>query len=918
VADKTLVIVESPAKAKKIAGYLGPDYTVMASVGHVRDLAAKASELPEADRKQPWAKLAVDVDHDFKPYYVVHSSKTKTISDLKKALKEADALLLATDEDREGEAISWHLMEVLRPKVPVQRMVFNEITPEAIREAVAHTRDLDMDLVEAQETRRVVDRLYGFPVSQVLWMKIGQGAKSAGRVQSVAVRLVVDRERERIAFRSADYWDIVGVFTPGSATSGATASVGSATSGATASSGAFDAKLTSVDGVRVVTGADFDQQGGLKKETVTLLDEARARGLAEGLVSAAFTVRSVVQKPGQRQPKAPFITSTLQQEASNRLRWGGQRTMRVAQSLYENGYITYMRTDSVNLSEQAVNAARSQARELYGAEYVPDAPRRYASKVKNAQEAHEAIRPAGDVFRTPGEVSGELNADEFALYDLIWKRTVASQMANAQVATTTVKLGALAADGTDAEFTASGTVTVFPGFYAALKDVVEDSGDDDDRERELPNLSESDAVSAQSLDPQGHSTTPPARFTEAKLVARLEELGIGRPSTYASIMSTIIDRGYVWKKGSALVPSFTAFAVIRLLEEHFTALVDYQFTANMEEVLDLIATGQADRVEQLEAFWRGGHSVSGDFPGVKPLTEDLGAIDARAIATFPIAGTDASLRVGRYGAYVERGEERANIPVDLAPDELTAEKAKQLLAEPSGDHALGTDPDTGLEIVAKSGRYGPYVTEVLPEGSPKSAKPRTASLFASMSLSTITLEEALRLLSLPRVVGTDPADGVEILAQNGRYGAYLTKDKDSRSLGGEEEIFTVTLEQALALFAQPKQRRGRGEAKPPLREVGNDPTTGLPMVIKDGRFGPYVTDGTTNASLRTADDPATISVERASDLLSERRSKEALEGLSPKKTTKRVVKKAAAKKTTAKKAAAKKTTAKKTAAAGSR
>lgn len=896
MADKTLVIVESPAKAKKIAGYLGPDYTVLASVGHVRDLAAKASELPEADRKKPWAKLAVNVDDDFQAYYVVHPSKTKTIAELKKALKEADELLLATDEDREGEAISWHLMEVLRPKVPVQRMVFNEITPEAIREAVAHPRDLDMHLVEAQETRRIVDRLYGFPVSQVLWMKIGQGAKSAGRVQSVAVRLVVDRERERMAFRAADYWDITGVF---------------ATTGA-AASGSFDAKLSAVDGVRVATGNDFDQRGALKKETVVLLDEARARALATGLAGADFAVRSVVQKPGQRQPKAPFITSTLQQEASNRLRWGGQRTMRVAQSLYENGYITYMRTDSVNLSEQAISAARSQARELYGPEYVPDAPRLYKSKVKNAQEAHEAIRPAGDVFRTPGEVSGELNPDEFALYDLIWKRTVASQMVNAQVATTTVKLGAAAADGTDAEFTASGTVVVFPGFYAALKDIVEDS-DDDDRERELPNLAEGDGLTPQSLDPQGHTTSPPARYTEAKLVARLEELGIGRPSTYASIMGTIIDRGYVWKKGSALVPSFTAFAVIRLLEEHFTALIDYQFTANMEEVLDEIAAGQTDRVQQLEAFWRGGHSVSGDFPGVKPLTEDLGAIDARAIATFPIEGTDATLRVGRYGAYVERGEERANIPIDLAPDELTAEKAEQLLAEPSGDRELGTDPDSGLAIVAKSGRYGPYVSEVLPEGSPKSAKPRTASLFASMSLSTISLDEALRLLSLPRVVGTDPADGVEILAQNGRYGAYLTKERDSRSLGSEEEIFTVTLEQALALFAQPKQR-GRGQAKPPLRELGADPTTGLAMVIKDGRFGPYVTDGTTNASLRTADDPSTISIERASDLLSERRAKEALEGLSPKKTTARVVKKAA-KKAPAKKAAAKKAPAKKKAAA---
>ena len=881
MADTTLVIVESPAKAKKIAGYLGPDYTVMASVGHVRDLASKASELPESLRKEPWAKLAVDVDDRFQAYYVVHESKKKTIADLKRALKDADELLLATDEDREGEAISWHLMEVLRPKVPVKRMVFNEITPEAIREAVANPRDLDMQLVEAQETRRIVDRLYGYPVSEVLWKKIGREAKSAGRVQSVAVRLVVDRERERIAFVAASYWDLTGQFV--------------------ADAGSFDARLTGVDGVRVATGNDFDQSGQLRKDAVVLLDEARATSLAEQLSGVSFTVRSVVEKPGQRQPKAPFITSTLQQEASNRLRWGSQRTMRVAQSLYENGYITYMRTDSVNLSEQAVSAARSQAAQLYGEQYVAAAPRTYASKVKNAQEAHEAIRPAGDVFRTPGEVSAELNADEFALYDLIWKRTVASQMANAQVATTTVKLGAVAADGTDAEFTASGTVVVFAGFYAALKDIVDaDAADDDSRERELPRLGEGDAVVGERVTADGHATTPPSRYTEAKLVAKLEELGIGRPSTYASIMSTIVDRGYVWKKGSALVPSFTAFAVVRLLEEHFTALIDYQFTANMEEILDLISVGQADKVAQLEAFWRGGHAVGGaDFPGVKPLTEDLGAIDARGIATFPIPGSDAALRVGRYGAYVERGEERANVPVDLAPDELTAQKAEQLLAEPSGDRALGTDPATGLEVVAKSGRYGPYVTEVLPEGSPKSAKPRTASLFSSMSLSTIALHDALRLLSLPRVVGTDPADGVQILAQNGRYGPYLTKDKDSRSLGSEEEIFTVTLEQALALFAQPKQRRGRGQARPPLREVGTDPTTGLAIVIKDGSWGPYVTDGVTNASLRTADDPATLSVERASDLLSERRAKEALEGPSPKKAAKRAVKKAPAKRAAA-------------------
>ncbi|MFM8155294.1 MAG: type I DNA topoisomerase [Actinomycetes bacterium] len=894
MAHKTLVIVESPAKAKKIAGYLGPDYTVLASVGHIRDLAAKASQLPEADRKKPWSKLAVNVDDEFQPVYVVHDSKKATITELKNALKDADELLLATDEDREGEAISWHLMEVLRPKVPVQRMVFNEITPEAIRAAVSNPRDLDMQLVDAQETRRIVDRLYGYPVSEVLWKKIGREARSAGRVQSVAVRLVVDRERERIAFRSGNYWDILAEFAPGN----------------------FDAKLSSVDGVRVATGKDFDEQGSLKGANVVLLNELAANELANHLIGSDFTVRSVVQKPGTRRPSAPFMTSTLQQEASKRLRWGSQRTMRVAQSLYENGYITYMRTDSTTLSDQALNAARNQARELYGPEYVSEVPRRYDRKVTNAQEAHEAIRPSGDVFRTPGEVSKELHGDEFALYELIWKRTVASQMVDAKIATTTVKIGALATNGKDAEFSASGTVIVFPGFLAALKDITEESLDDDERERELPNMTEGQIVHANSLNPASHNTTPPARFTEASLVARLEELGIGRPSTYASIMSTIVDRGYVWKKGSALVPSFTAFSVIRLLEEHFTSLIDYQFTANMEEVLDLIAAGETDRVKQLEAFWRGGESVNGQFPGIKALTEDLGAIDAREIAITPIDGTDAYLRVGRYGAYVERGEERANIPVGTAPDELTAQLAEELLAMPSGDRLLGIDPDTGLEIMSKSGRYGPYVTEVLPEGSPKSAKPRTASLFSDMNLGEITLDDALRLLSLPRVVGTDPADGVEITSQNGRYGPYLMKGTDSRSLSSEDEIFTVDLAKALELFAQPKVR-GRGAAKAPLREVGNDPTSGKPIVVKEGRFGPYVTDGETNASLRVADDPMTVSVERASDLLSERRAKEALEGKPTKKTAKKAVKKVAKKapaKTTARVVkATKKTAAKKAA-----
>ena len=867
--DNTLVIVESPAKAKKIAGYLGDGYTVLASVGHIRDLASKASEIPAEYRKAPWAKLAVDVDDAFQPFYVIHDSKKATIKELKAALKQADELLLATDEDREGEAISWHLLEVLDPKVPVKRMVFNEITPEAIREAVQNPRELDMRLVDAQETRRVVDRLYGYPVSEVLWKKIGREAKSAGRVQSVAVRLVVDKERERIAFTAAEYWGIDAEFLPGP----------------------FPGRLTSIDGAKVATGSDFDESGRLSREGAVQLDEQAAQGLVAALDGKAFTVASVVQKPASKKPKAPFMTSTLQQEASGRLRWGAQRTMRVAQSLYENGYITYMRTDSTTLSEQAINAARNQARSLYGAEYVPDEPRRWDRKVKNAQEADEAIRPSGEAFRTPAEVAGELVGDEFALYDLIWKRTVASQMVNAQTATTTVKLRTSTGDGRDVEFTASGTVVTFPGFMAALKDVT-----NDDDERELPALSEGQTINAQSLTAEGHATKPPARYNEASLVAKLEELGIGRPSTYASIMSTILDRGYVWKKGSALVPSFTAFAVIRLLEEHFSSLVDYEFTANMENVLDMIAAGEIDRVQQLEAFWRGGQSVNGEFPGVKSLTEDLGAIDARGIATFPIDGSDAYLRVGRYGAYVERGEERANIPVGLAPDELTAQKAEELLAEPSGDRELGIDPESGNMIVSKSGRYGPYVTEVLPEGAPKSAKPRTASLFSDMKPSTVTLEEALKLLSLPRIVGVDPSDGEEIKSQNGRYGPYLTKGTDSRSLESEEQIFSVTLEQALALFAQPKQRRGRGQAAGPLREVGTDPTSGRLIVVREGRFGAYVTDGETNATLRVVDDPMTVSIERASDLIAERRARGPVKKVA-KKSARKAAKKTA-KKTT--------------------
>ncbi len=896
-SERVLVIVESPAKAKTIAGYLNRadsrTFEVEASIGHVRDLASKASELPEKLRKETWAKYAVDTDEGFIPYYVVHANKRQVIAELKRKLAKADELLLATDEDREGEAIAWHLLEVLKPKVPVRRMVFNEITEHAIADALDQTRELDMKLVDAQETRRIVDRLYGYPVSEVLWKKIGSEARSAGRVQSVAVRLVVDRERERIAFVPSSYWDLSATFDPGS----------------------FSARLVQVEGRRLATGKDFTDQGRLSsKDDVMVLGEAGAIELAAALAGASYSVRSVVEKPGKRSPYAPFMTSTLQQEASRRFRWNAQRTMRVAQGLYERGYITYMRTDSTTLSEQAVNAARTQARELFGADHVADAPRRYDRKVKNAQEAHEAIRPAGDSFRLPADVKGELSADEFALYDVIWKRTVASQMADARIATTTVRIGATASDGRDVEFTASGTVTLFAGFKAAYEDTREEESDDD-KERVLPVLKEGQSVTLLGLEPDGHSTNPPARFTEASLTAKLEELGIGRPSTYAAIMGTIVDRGYVWKKGSALVPSFIAFAVIRLLEEHFSELVDYAFTAKMEEELDSIASGDSHRNERLETFWRGGHMDGADFRGVLDLCSDLGAIDARGLSTFPITGTDAVVRVGRYGAFVERGEERASIPDDVAPDELDAAKAEELLSQPSGERELGTDPETGRMVIARAGRYGPYVSEVLEDGAPKSAKPRTGSLFKTMSLDTVTLEEALQLISLPRVIGVDPADGVDITAQNGRYGPYILKGKESRSLASEEAIFATTLDEALALLAQPKLRRGAASA-PPLKELGNDPVSERPVVLKEGRFGPYVTDGEVNASLRRDDDPETITPDRAYELLADRRARGPVKKTAkraPKKAAKKAPAKKAAKKAPAKKAA-KKAPAKKTAA----
>jgi DNA topoisomerase I len=908
-SGRRLVIVESPAKARTIAGYLGPGYEVEASVGHIRDLP-QPSELPAEMKKGPFGKFAVDVDNGFEAYYVVDADKKKKVAELKRALSGADELFLATDEDREGEAIAWHLLEVLRPTVPVRRMVFHEVTREAITRALEQTRDLDERLVDAQETRRILDRLYGYEVSPVLWRKIRAGL-SAGRVQSVATRLVVERERERMAFRSASYWDVTGRFTP--------------TEQEEAQS--FSARLVGLDGVRVATGRDFDDVGRLTATAVTRLDQAAAQSLVSALEAAPVTVRSVEQKPYTRRPAAPFTTSTLQQEASRKLRFSARQTMRVAQSLYENGYITYMRTDSTALSEQAVAAARRQAAQLYGAPFVPDRPRVYANKSKSAQEAHEAVRPSGDSFRTPAQVAGELRGDEFRLYELIWKRTVASQMADARGSTASIRLTALAGDGRQAEFAASGTVITFRGFLAAYEEGRDEDRNVDGRaddERRLPELAVGDPLAADDLVADGHETSPPPRYTEASLVKALEERDIGRPSTYAATISVILDRGYVVTKGTALVPTWLAFAVTRLLEEHFGRLVDYDFTAAMEADLDKIASGQEQRVDWLSRFYFGRGDGIGDGDGtgngggagLKPLVDNLGEIDAREINSVPL-GEGIVLRVGRYGPYLEEagadGEpRRASVPDDVAPDELTLVKARELLeTQPDGDLVLGTDPATGRQLVARNGRFGPYVTEVLPEDAPKNTKPRTGSLFKSMQLQTVTLDEALRLLSLPRLVGLDPDTGEEITAQNGRYGPYLKRGTDSRSLETEDQLFDVTLDGALAIYAQPKTR-GR-QAAAPLRELGPDPVSGAPMVIKDGRFGPYVTDGTTNATLRRGDDPTTVTAERAAELLADKRAAGPAKGRGPKTAAKKATaKKTTARKTTARKTTARKTTAKKT------
>ncbi|MFQ5554798.1 MAG: type I DNA topoisomerase [Acidimicrobiia bacterium] len=851
--SKKLVIVESPAKARTIERILGSGFVVESSIGHIRDIPASAKDAPESLREE-WrrTRFGVDVENDFKPLYVVNSDKKKQVAKLRKLLSDAEILYLATDEDREGEAIAWHLLEVLNPKVPVQRMVFHEITKTAIESAIDAPRDLDRRLVDAQEARRILDRLYGYEVSPVLWKKVRRGL-SAGRVQSPATRIMVERERERIEFVAAGYWDV-----------GATL--------ATGGDAVFEAGLVAIDGARVATGKDFARDGAIAKHDVTVLDETAARGLVSDLEGAPFTVASVVAKPYTRKPYAPFRTATLQQEASRKLRFGARRTMSAAQRLYEGGFITYMRTDSITLSATAITAARALVADRYGENYLPAKPRLYTAKVKNAQEAHEAIRPAGDRFAGPDQVAGAFapDADETRVYDLIWKRTVASQMKDAKGESIQVRVDGRTAAGKVATFGASGKTISFPGFLRAY---VEGSDDPeaalDDQERHLPVLAEGDSLDAIALEAKSHETKPPARYTEASLVKRLEELGIGRPSTYASIISTIQDRGYAYKRSNALVPTFTAFATVTLMEKHFTSLVDYAFTARMEDDLDSIATGSREAIPWLNGFYFGnGHS------GLKALVSDhLDEIDAREINSIPIgvdaAGVEVVARVGQYGPYVKRGEDTASIPDDLPPDELSVEAAVEFLEAPNGDRELGTDPDTGLTVLVKAGRYGPYVQLGEPEPDSKE-KPKTASLFATMSPDEIGLQEALLLLSLPRVVGEHPEDGKPITAQNGRYGPYLKWGKETRSLESEDQIFSVDVDAALVVLAAPKRR---GRARPPLRELGEDPVTGLAVVLKDGRYGPYATDGQTNASLKTADRVDTITLERASELLQARRER---------------------------------------------
>lgn len=878
---RPLVIVESPAKAKTIAKFLGSDYVVESSIGHIRDLPRGAADIPAAYKSEPWSRLGVDTENDFKPLYVVAKERKDQVRKLKDLIKESSELYLATDEDREGESIAWHLLEVLSPRIPVKRMVFHEITERAIQEAVDHTRELDRRLVDAQETRRILDRLFGYEISPVLWRKI-RPQLSAGRVQSVACRVLVERERARMEFVTATYFDVSAELRHESTN--------------------FRARLSTLGGRRVVGSKDFSSDGELTARArgaeLVLLDEPLADTVRSGLEHANVEVVDVEEKPYKRSPSAPFMTSTLQQEAGRKLRFSSQRTMSVAQRLYETGYITYMRTDSISLASTAVDQARRIAAERFGAGAVASSVRQYRSKVKNAQEAHEAIRPAGDTWKTPEQVARELSSDEARLYELIWKRTVASQMADAVGRTISVRLEAPLAQaaegtagrfegGTIAQLVSSGRVITSPGFLSVYVEDVDDA-DSDDEEGTLPRLSVGDHPDLISVSMEGHETQPPARFTEASLVKRLEELGVGRPSTYASIISTILDRGYAWKKGQALVPSFLAFAVVGLLEQHFPNLVDYSFTAEMENSLDQIAEGSLDQVPYLTEFYFGE-----DTSGLKTMVENkLGEIDARSVSSIPIGATEDGenvvVRVGKYGPFVQIGERKASLPEDLAPDELSADKALELVSKAEdADRVVGTDPVTGKDILVKIGRFGPYVqVGEMEEGSKQ--KPKTASLLSYMDPSTVTLEDALSVLSLPRHVGDDPETGEAIYAQGGRFGPYLSKGKDTRSLESDHDIFTVTLEGARSLFAQPKtRRRAGGAASSSATSLGVDEGSGRSITVRSGRFGPYVTDGEVNASLPRGVDPETLGLEQALDLLAERRIKLASAPPKPKAKAKR-------------------------------
>ncbi len=909
---RSLVIVESPAKARTIARFLGNKFVVESSIGHIRDLPRGASDVPASLKKEPWARLGVDVANDFKPLYVVAADRKQHIAKLKQLVAQADVLYLATDEDREGESIAWHLLEVLKPKVPVKRMVFHEITERAIHEAIKNPRELDRRLVDAQEARRILDRLYGYEVSPVLWKKV-LPRLSAGRVQSVATRILVDREQERLRFVSAAYWDVAGKF-------------------ATASGEGFLATLVELDGKRIAQGKDFGSDGKLQATDVTVVDEPLATTLADSLKASTQRVASIKRKPKRRSPSAPFMTSTLQQEAARKLRFSAKVTMRTAQQLYEAGYITYMRTDSTTLSESAVRSAREHISSLFGQDYLPPKPRTYANKVKNAQEAHEAIRPAGDVFRSPEEVAREVPGDQARLYELIWMRTIASQMVDAQLEEVSVRLDGEAGAHAVA-FSVSGTTIVFPGFLRAYVEGSDDPNAElEQKERPLPVLREGETLKTAAAEARGHRTQPPARFTEASLVHRLEELGVGRPSTYASILSTILDRGYVWKKGTALVPSFTAFAVIRLLTRHFGDLVDYAFTARMEDDLDAIAEGTEQTVPWLRRFYFGDKTKSSGSLGIGAglhslVAERLDEIDARDINSLPVGedaqGVSIVIRVGKHGPYLQRGEQTASIPEDQEPDALTVERCVEILEAGSSDKVLGEDPSTGLAVLLRRGRFGPYVQ--LGEGGGEE-RPKTSSLLRSTPAETLSLEQALKLLTLPRTLGIDPETREPIVVQNGRFGPYVSRGKESRSLASEDDLFELSLEAAKALLAAPKHRQQRAASAASARQIGEDPESGKAITVRDGRFGPYVTDGEYNATLRKGDSPEDVTLERALELLRERRERgpakkkptrgakvksaaKATPAASPKKSTKKTSKKStkkASKKSPVKKASAKK------------